>query len=309
MKVSERHEALQSPELDSSGFSFNPLDYYAVSISAGVRVLLNPGNRLEGAKRIINPVSYSRFAEYEAAVHRFAPHITSGDVLDIGSPKLPAVVLAKNLPGLRITSTDIDSKFIPAWRQVFSAVGLGNRLGKDLKLESQDARQLKIPNASQDWVYSISVVEHVADQDGIAGDSQAMKEIARVMRPGATATLTMPFDENEYWEEYVTGSVYERRVEDREPNFYQRHYNANQLQNRIIVPSGLILEDVVYLGEPYAEIEKYWNRIPMKLKAPLLPLQGMAGYHLFKEVSDLRKARGVALKLRKPNTTDQQIAA
>jgi SAM-dependent methyltransferase len=198
--------------------------------------------------------------------------------------------------------TDVVVEFVEPTAAFLRAAGLKERIGKTVHFQAADARRLPFEEGSFDWVYSISVLEHVADEPGHAGDTQAIEEVARVLRPGGVATITVPFDASGYREEYVSGDVYERSGVDGQSTFYQRHYDDAALQDRLIAPSGLECEAVVYLGERgRIAVEPWWNRIPMKLKAPLLPFQGLAGNLLFTRLpaTERRLARGVALRLRK----------
>src|SRR5262249_44769094 len=161
--------------------------------------------------------------------------------------------------------------FIGPTSYFLTRLGQGQRLGKDVHLEVQDARHLTYQDGFFDRIFSISVLEHIPDH----GDSEAMREIARVLRPGGTVTLTVPFAAPGYGEEFVRGPVYERDA-GAQMTFYQRRYDDAALQSRLVEASGLRLLDRTYFGEPGVKIEPVWNRIPMKWKVPLLWAQPFA---------------------------------
>jgi SAM-dependent methyltransferase len=146
-------------------------------------------------------------------------------------------------------------------------------------------------------VFSISVLEHIPDN----GDSDAMREIARVLKPGGVATLTVPFAASGLRDEFVDGPVYEREQRVG-PTFYQRHYDAAAVQERLVAPSGLKLTGMVHFGEPGIRFEPYWNRIPMRWKVPLLWAQPFIAKLFLKQLAPDRvdAACGVALRLEKP---------
>jgi SAM-dependent methyltransferase len=218
-------------------------------------------------------------------------------VLDIGSPKLPVLLIARHAR-CELYATDIRDYFIGPTTHFLTCAGLGHRLGRDLHLEVQDARRLTYPDGSFDGVFSISVLEHIPDD----GDTQAVRQIARVLRPGGVAALTVPFAAGGCREEYVQGGIYERQGGDR-PTFYQRHYDLASLHARLVEPSGLKLAELTFFGEPRIRFERYGNRIPMRWKAPLRWAQPFVAKMLLKRigVDRLDAACGAALKLEKPS--------
>lgn len=268
-------------------------DYYATSIGVGVRSLFG-GFQREAAARIINPLSYPRLMEYELTLGPLGP-LDGMRVLDIGSPKLPSLLIARD-GKCELYTTDIRDYFIGATADFLRRLGQGPRLGRDLHLQVQDARHLTYPDRFFDRIFSISVLEHVPDD----GDSIAMRDIARVLKPGGVLTLTVPFSAKGYHEEFLTGPVYEREEQGR-PTFYQRYHDIDSLHRRLIEPSGLQLVKTTFFGEPRVPFERYWNRIPMKWKAPLLWAQPFLGRLFLKElaVGQVGAACGVAVVLRK----------
>ena len=273
---------------------YSLMDFYLTSLEAGLRSLPG-GYPREAAARIVNPLSYPRYMEYRLALDQLGP-VDGCRVLDIGSPKLPLLVLARRAR-CELHATDIRDYFIGSTAHFLRRLGRGDRLGEDIHLEVQDARELTYEDASFDRVFSISVIEHIPDD----GDSRAMREIARVLRPGGVATLTTPFTAGGYREEFVQGGVYERQGADG-PTFYQRRYDLTALQARLVEPSGLTLRELTFFGEPTVPFERYWNRVPMRWKVPLLWSQPFLAQLFLKRLGRdrLDAAVGVALKVEKP---------
>ena len=270
-------------------------DYYATSLEAGARSLFGPYPR-EAAGRLANPLSYPRFLEYQLALEPLQP-LEGCRVLDIGSPKLPTLLLARHTE-CELYSTDIRDYFIGPTAYFVERLGCGGRLGRTLHLEVQDARALAYPDGFFDRVFSISVLEHIPDD----GDSQAMREIARVLTPGGTATLTVPFAAAGACDEYVAGPVYERQAEADGQTFYQRRYDLAAVSKRLVEAAGLNQKQITFFGEPAIRFEQYWNRIPMRWKLPMLWAQPFLAKLFLKRLDpgQIEAACGVALTLEKP---------
>ena len=56
--------------------------------------------------------------------------------------------------------------------------------------EVQDGRKLSYPDDSFDAAFSVSVIEHIPDQ----GDTAAVRELLRVVKPGGVVIITTPYD-------------------------------------------------------------------------------------------------------------------
>jgi SAM-dependent methyltransferase len=237
--------------------------------------------------------------EYELALEPLQP-LESCRVLDIGSPKLPTLLLARHSQ-CELYSTDIRDYFIGPTAHFVERLGRGARLGRTIHLEVQDARALAYPDGFFDRVFSISVLEHIPD----TGDSQAMREIARVLKPGGIATITVPFAAGGAYDEFLAGPVYERQADADGQTFYQRRYDAAAVARRLVEPAGLNQKQITFFGEPSIRFEQYWNRIPMRWKLPVLWAQPFVATLCLKRLppGQMDVACGVALTLEKPQVT------
>lgn len=196
-----------------------------------------------GLRHLVRPVNYWRTVEYRLICD--AAQFEAGDrILDIGSPKLLSVYLAK-VVGAEVYSTDIDDYFL----ETQSLVAQVEQVPPErLHLQVEDGRHLSFGDASFNKVYSLSVLEHIPNH----GDTECIREIARVLSPGGRCFLTVPFwpsgrtdsikDKGVYWTKHSVSSG-DGQV------FYQRRYSERELFERLITPSGLEIEQLTYVGE------------------------------------------------------------
>jgi SAM-dependent methyltransferase len=138
-------------------------------------------------------------------------------VLDIASPKLLACWLADRGGVGEVVATDVWAREVEDWRGLAGGIG-------GLRLEAADATALPYEDGGFDAVYSASVLEHIRDD----GDVTAAHEIARVLRPGGIAAITVPYGPA-HRDEYVEHDLYGEHFTGR-PLFFQRHYDADSVR-------------------------------------------------------------------------------
>lgn len=247
----------------------HPLGIWAAGIVIGLRSVRR--EPLLGIKRLALPVSYWRSREFAYAWQ----HLTcppGSRVLDVGSPKDLAAMLARRR-GYHVVATDILPQSVAlsqryAAAQLLNGHGGGNVAGT-VRSEVQDGRALSYADASFDAAYSISVLEHIPD----GGDTVALRELLRVVRPGGVVVVTVPFDRR-YRETFVHGSVYERKAVGSEPVFYERHYDRPALAERLLSTELSDVVDVTYWGEGAVRMEGILTRLGA-LRVPLYPLEAL----------------------------------
>lgn len=214
---------------------------YWFGLKTGLKLLIN-GKIYHSFPFLIIPVSYWRNVEYKMFLETM--QIMNGQkILDIGSPKLLSLFLAKRY-SVCVYATDINDYFVKTYEYLRDKLNID----KDkLYLMLQDGRDLTFDDNYFDLVYSISVLEHIPND----GDVKCIKQIARVLRPGGFCFLTVPFD-IKYSETYKKDNFYWANVSIKQPDgkvFYERRYDEASLQDRLIIPSGLQLEKLFFIGE------------------------------------------------------------
>ena len=232
---------------------------YAESMRLGVRHLVRKGYRREAVVRVVVPLDPSRYLELPWARERLGAK--AGErVLDLAGPKLLSVVLARS--GVRVTAVDQLQREIETWRALAGDI-------PGLELVVADGRALPFQEASFDHACSISVLEHIDEP----GDVEALRELARVVRPGGRVLVTLPHA-LEYREEWRDAPVYAN-----EPgagrSFFQRWYDPVRVDALVAAAPALELvsRDVVRMSPNWNDA--YVRSFPWLV--PLGPLYGLLG--------------------------------
>lgn len=239
------------------------LRIWRTGLARGVRIL--PREPVLGLKRVVLPVSYWRTVEFAYVWGQLATFAGVRRVLDLGSPKDLAVHLAEHY-GFDIVSADIleeESRISHRLERARSRDGAGP--GR-VRAVVQDGRYLGFRDGSFDAAFSVSVLEHIPG----AGDTLAMAELIRVVRKGGVVIGTVPYD-RAYRETFVRGAVYERDY-DGEPVFFERHYDAVSLANRLLFMPSVRVVNVEVWGEGRLRGERWLQRLG-PLRAVASPLE------------------------------------
>jgi SAM-dependent methyltransferase len=245
-----------------------------------------------GLKRILLPASYWRSVEFRYVWDQLdgARHQR---LFDLGSPKDLSSFFAGQA-GREVVATDILDAAIEisdryAVAQRISGKGPGMVLS-----EVQDGRRLGYDDGSFDAVFSVSVLEHIPDD----GDTLAIVELVRIVKPGGLVVVTVPYDLS-YRETFVDDDVYERSAEDDEPVFYERHYDADALRSRLMSVPGTDLVDLELWGERFLSMERILSRLGV-LRVPLSPLEALlARIFLTRSVDGSPRPRAAFFTLKK----------
>lgn len=183
----------------------------------------------QSLRLLLCPVDLWRYHEFRAVASAYRD---DANILDVGSPKLLALYLARRY-GVPIVSSDLVGS-------VHEECELYERAAWRGAIEARqcDARALPFADASFPFVYSVSVLEHIGDD----GDTRAIREIARVLKPGGQAVITLPLVP-EYYERWMDGDPYGQQQRNAEGKvFFSRYYDWPALEERIVEPSGLTVQ-------------------------------------------------------------------
>jgi SAM-dependent methyltransferase len=229
------------------------LGLYALSIRLGVRHIVSR----QGLIRVVVPLDPSRYLELPAARRELGAR-PGERVLDLASPKLLAVALAR--AGVRVTSVDELASEVEAWRRLAGTV-------PNLRFEVGDGRSLSYGDATFDHAYSVSVLEHIVEP----GDEQALRELARVVKPGGRVFVTLPYatEEREDWRDapaYVDHGGHGGRF------FFQRWYDDARVDRLV----GAAPELEVRRREG-VRLQPNWNAAYVRAFPWLVPLGPLYG--------------------------------
>jgi SAM-dependent methyltransferase len=294
--ASSRHAlgAAQKP-----AHSFGPdrmeLGLYGLNLRAGYHLLAARRWR-RGLRYLVEPVSYWRSLEFRLVWEH--GNFRAGErVLDVGSPKPFSLYLARTV-GAIVDSTDIEDYFLDEFSLLRAATGVP---AERMPIRVEDGRRLSYGDCQFDKVYSVSVLEHIPDD----GDTRCARELGRVLAPGGSCLITVPFwptsrneyrKPNFYWSG-VSGPEQEGLV------FFQRRYSADDLQRRLIEPSGLVAEKVLYVGERIMtrSQDEFGSIMPRVGLGPVHPLISRAVHtRASDDWTALKKPLCAFLKLTKP---------
>lgn len=217
---------------------------FSYGVGIGVQALTHAHITKEAMKNVVVPTSYWRTLEYRLTYEALEPDATDR-ILDIGSPKLLSLYIAQHT-GASVFATDLQGYFIPDYTYFRDLRGIPE---ERYRLLQADGRALQFGDGEFTKVYSISVLEHIPG----TGDSECVREIARVLKPGGIFVATVPFGPEGREELRDAGRFYwsnsQGKSKDDGKVFFQRRYCESDIMKRIVAPSGLNVRSIGYFGE------------------------------------------------------------
>ena len=231
---------------------------YRTSVGLGLRYLARHGYLREAVIRFVVPLDPSRYLELPETMRELGAR-PGERVLDLASPKLLAVVLARS--GAEVVSVDQLEPEIETWRRLTAGE-------PRLTFQVADGRALPFEDGSFDHAYSVSVLEHIPEP----GDEEALRELARVAKPGGRVVVTLPFAD-QYREDWRDAPVYADQGDAGGRHFFQRWYDEARLERFATAAPGLeVVSSCVSRLQPNLNA-LYTRTFP--LLVPLGPLFGL----------------------------------
>jgi ubiquinone/menaquinone biosynthesis C-methylase UbiE len=206
-------------------------------------------------KLFFNPVSIVRYFEYEFA-NSCIGNIDDKNILDVSSPYLFGFYISAN--------NKCNYHYInPDKNDLQNVKSLANKIkfSRNHLIDCLDAKKMGYPDNNFDRIISISVIEHVSNNN----DSEVMREMWRVLKPGGLLILTFPV-KKEYQEEFISKDIYNLNQEETEGKFFfQRYYDDKKIEERLLssLNNFEIVEKKVF-GEItngfYDDYKKRWKK-------------------------------------------------
>jgi SAM-dependent methyltransferase len=244
---------------------------YGLALKIACLSLLK-GEWKNGLKLMVAPVGYWRFIP-NAITWEAAASLGGGPlrILDVSSPKLISLVLGERH---EIMAIDLDDPQLETrWRKAAELTGL-----QRYKAQYADGCQLPFADGEFDFAYSLSVIEHIPGE----GDTKAVTEMSRVVRPGGLVFIEVPL---RYKEETLMLQYDSKGFPLAEPRFYERRYSPETAARRLEQIPGLKLEQRMVMGENMG-IDPWiaTPRLPRLLRLIILPFEPfLAAFNLWLE--------------------------
>ena len=218
-------------------------------------------------KNYFRPIDYTRTAEIPAVLFNSRILDEKGKqlkILDISSPQILCATLSEVSKNWSITYNNPFQPELEEMNQLIKTLSLNNIVVK--KIDITKKNEIDKLDGEFDYIFSVSVFEHIYPESN--GDITAIQNIRSLLKKGGLFILSVPFYK-EAFNEYKVGDIYMfKNIEDKK-SFFQRFYDEESLNDRLIIPSGLVLESNLFLGERLYYPRNIKKRLSQKMQSKL----------------------------------------
>lgn len=180
-----------------------------------------------------------RYGEYSYVLEHL-PINAEPIIVDIGSDANVLLFYMASF-GARVIGVDLNKQLEKGIRSRQKQVESTIERSLNLSFRVEDATLLpSLADNSVDAVTAVSAIEHMFSPHG-AGDQLAMGAIARVLKPGGVAIVTLPTSNG--------GPFHESPSGDARYHLPYRLYTPQAIEDRILANSNLELVDLSYLAQ------------------------------------------------------------
>lgn len=218
-------------------------------------------------KNFFKPIDYVRTAEIPAVLStsKILQYKSNNlRVLDISSPQILSAILANYSKSWSITYCNPFEPELQEMAKIKNTLALNNIEIRKIDItKEEDINSFK---NKFDYIFSSSVIEHIHPEYG--GDIIAVRNINKLLTNNGLLILSVPFY-HEAFNEYKSGDVYFVKGNNDKNNFFQRFYDEKKLNDQIIIPSGLSLDSILYIGEEFYFPKNIQKRLASKMQSKL----------------------------------------
>ena len=206
---------------------------------------------------VFRPMDATRYTEFTYLLKYFEKNAgrfkNTQRVLDVSSPYILAYYFHRM--GNNVVKTDIDPK---------EGIHI-NECGR-LNFKPEDARKLSFHNNSFDFVYCISVLEHI-----YCDYLSAVKEMIRVTKTGGVIYITFPVAEI-YTEEWLDSPIYSVQARKGGKTFFQYRFDEAQIGDikDVFLSSCRTISCDIYWERKRGSYDKLVKGLRFRLKSPAL---------------------------------------
>jgi SAM-dependent methyltransferase len=262
-----RSAAQYAASRNAPGMAFD-----AFGRSLGRKLLLK--GRRAGMEYLLTPIATVRYWEYPFTLSCLPPG--GGKFLDVSSPRLFSLYVASTKPSADVLMMNPDAADAARTQSIARAIGLTN-----FRVTGDDASRLETMRGEFDCAWSISVIEHI---DGPYDDRAAVKYLYDALKPGGRLILTVPVDrkfENEYRDRDYYGTQSDGGKKQSEKYFFQRIYDKEAIQHRLLDPIGRNADVLRWFGETtpgkFRDHERRW--IAQGMEVPVNDAREIADHY------------------------------
>lgn len=205
----------------------------------------------QAIRLLLNPIDPVREFEFSYILNYLRKNnIRTAQVLDVSSPYVLSYILSARGT---VIKTDIN----PAEKGMI-------RQGDTLKFMIEDATRLSFADNTFDFVYSISVIEHIHEKY-----CDAVNEMLRVLKPGGYLYLTAPVA-SEHAEEWLDHKAYPEQAGKEGKYFFQYRFSEGDIRMLLnSLPDAEVLNTSIYWEKKaggYDDLMKKLQAVPSLTK-------------------------------------------
>lgn len=266
------------------------LDFDKTGREIGLELLLKG---ILSPRMLFNPVSIVRYFEFDYVYRNIIPE-DKIKVLDVSSPFLFGFYLCKK--------HTVDYNYInPDTTDLYRVQKFSSNIKFSGGYSSRDADAVKLPFESESFnrIVSISVIEHING----SGDSEAIAEMWRVLKPGGRLILTFPVAKK-FAVEYTSDNTYNLNVDSKDDKyFFQRIYDEQNIESRLLnhIRNAAIISKEFFGEKEKGFYSRYVSRWTEKgiIETVKDPYYISKYFTYFKDIKDLPGLGVIGITLRK----------